>query len=100
MATLTLQANLDGERVRLVESFNLPAGVLPLVTRGAGFPWSGSSPYELLANALPLDALLDSTEEDTEEDTEAADWYALSLDGLARAYGDDEPEYTAADHRP
>ena len=49
MATLTLQANLDGERVRLVESFNLPAGVLPLVTQGAGFPWSGSSPYELLA---------------------------------------------------
>ena len=28
---------------------------------------------------------------------EDADWYRLSADGLARAYGASEPEYTEAD---
>jgi predicted DNA-binding antitoxin AbrB/MazE fold protein len=27
------------------------------------------------------------------ETTESEDWYALSLRGLSRAYGDDEPDY-------
>jgi hypothetical protein len=27
------------------------------------------------------------------EDSESAEWYALSLQGLNRAYSDDEPEY-------
>ena len=27
------------------------------------------------------------------EDSESAEWYALSLQGLSRAYSDDEPEY-------
>jgi hypothetical protein len=27
------------------------------------------------------------------KDAESADWYALSLQGLNRAYSDDEPEY-------
>ncbi len=26
-------------------------------------------------------------------DSESAEWYALSLQGLNRAYGDDEPDY-------
>jgi hypothetical protein len=30
---------------------------------------------------------------ETAEDTESEDWYALSLQGLSRAYGDDEPDY-------
>ena len=30
-------------------------------------------------------------------DTERAAWLKLSETGLARAYGDNEPEYTAAD---
>jgi hypothetical protein len=32
-----------------------------------------------------------------EADDERAAWAALSLQGLSRAYGDDEPEYTVAD---
>lgn len=31
---------------------------------------------------------------------EQAEWLALSAQGLARAYGDDEPEYTVADLKP
>jgi hypothetical protein len=34
-----------------------------------------------------------STEESSLADSESADWYALSLQGLSRAYSDDEPEY-------
>jgi predicted DNA-binding antitoxin AbrB/MazE fold protein len=30
---------------------------------------------------------------ETAEDTESEDWYSLSLQGLGRAYGDDEPDY-------
>ena len=33
-------------------------------------------------------------------DDERADWAALSARNLARAYRDDEPEYTLADLRP
>jgi len=32
-----------------------------------------------------------------EEQSERADYHALSMHGLARAYGDDEPEYTDED---
>ena len=32
-----------------------------------------------------------------ENDEERDDWLRLSAQNLARAYGDDEPEYTAAD---
>ena len=34
-----------------------------------------------------------STDESLLADSESAEWYALSLQGLNRAYGDDEPEY-------
>lgn len=32
-----------------------------------------------------------------QEDTEQADFHTLSMSGLARAYGDDEPEYDESD---
>jgi predicted DNA-binding antitoxin AbrB/MazE fold protein len=34
-----------------------------------------------------------SSSPETLKDTESEDWYALSLQGLSRAYGDDEPDY-------
>ena len=37
---------------------------------------------------VTLDAPIESV-----EDPESAEWYALSLQGLNRAYSDDEPEY-------
>jgi hypothetical protein len=33
-------------------------------------------------------------------DDERAAWAAFSAEGLARAYGDSEPEYSAADIQP
>lgn len=35
----------------------------------------------------------------SEENTEHEDWCRLGAQSLARAYGDDEPEYTVADIR-
>ena len=37
---------------------------------------------------VTIDALAESV-----RDPESAEWYALSLQGLNRAYSDDEPEY-------
>jgi hypothetical protein len=34
-----------------------------------------------------------STDESLLADSESTEWYALSLQGLNRAYGDDEPDY-------
>jgi len=48
-------------------------------------------PFEIPANAP-------ASEHDRER--ERASWAALSVRSLARAYGDDEPEYTVADLRP
>lgn len=33
-------------------------------------------------------------------DAERSDWAALGVQGLARAYGDDEPDYTTEDLKP
>jgi len=33
-------------------------------------------------------------------DAERSEWATLGAQGLARAYGDDEPEYTTADLKP
>lgn len=33
-------------------------------------------------------------------DLETAQWLSVASAGLARAYGDDEPEYTLADIKP
>ncbi|RLT40454.1 MAG: hypothetical protein DWI57_08455 [Chloroflexi bacterium] len=39
---------------------------------------------------------MESSSTADEELAEREDWYALSVAGLAEAYGDDEPEYTLA----
>ena len=49
------------------------------------------TPYELQPNT-PLTVVVLP-----EDDAEREDWYRLGAQGLARAYGDDEPEYTMAD---
>ncbi len=33
-------------------------------------------------------------------DAERSEWAELGMQGLSRAYGDDEPEYTEADLKP
>ena len=67
MNPVTLPAHFDGQQIVL------------------------DTPYELPPNT-PLTVTVLS-----EEDQEREDWYRLGAQGLARAYGDDEPEYTAAD---
>ena len=71
MPTVSLRAHYDGERIRLDEPFDLPPDVPLLIT-------------VLLAEA--------------DHDREA--WSATGRQALARAYGDNEPEYTLADIRP
>ncbi len=41
-----------------------------------------------------VEALIEKYESD-QESTERETWYRLSMQSLARAYGDEEPEYTA-----
>lgn len=72
MPTVSLQAHFDGERIQLDEPYELPAN------------------SRLLVTVMPAEA-----EESFEQWRE--DWFRLSLAGLARAYGDDEPEYTLDD---
>lgn len=51
------------------------------------------APFEIPDNAK-LFIVVATPENDEETDADfRADWYALSAMGLARAYGDDEPEY-------
>jgi hypothetical protein len=76
MITVTLRAHYDGEHIVLDEPFEIPANAPLAVT--------------VLAP--------DPSEHDRER--ERASWAALSARSLARAYGDDEPEYTVADLRP
>ena len=75
MATIMLQAHFDGERIRLDEPFDLPANVPLLIT---------------VLPAAPRQ----------HEDEGATGWNFLAATALARAYGDDEPEYSEADLRP
>jgi hypothetical protein len=70
--TVTLTARFDGERIQLDEPFALPVDARLLVT------------------ILP----------ESSADAERQEWYALSKAGLARAYGDDEPDYPASLVRP
>ena len=67
MPAVTLSAHFDGQQIVLDE------------------------PYELQPN-MPLTVTVLF-----EEVQEREDWHRLSAQGLARAYGEDEPEYTAAD---
>ena len=71
MPAVTLRAHFDGERILLDEPFEIPPNTQLMVT--------------VLASA--------------ESDRLAADWPAIARASLARAFGDDEPEYTAVDLR-
>ena len=68
MPTVSLRAHFDGERIQLDEPFDLPPDVPLLVT------------------------VLEP-----ESDHDRAAWIAAGRQGLARAFGDDEPEYTSED---
>jgi hypothetical protein len=72
MPSISLKAHYDGKTIRLDEPFDLPEGAQLIVT--------------LLEPARP--------------DSERAGWIDLSARGLARAYGDSEPEYSIADVLP
>ena len=50
-------------------------------------------PFELPRNASLMVTVI-------APDDERSEWTALSAQNLARAYGDDEPEYTTADLKP
>ena len=76
MMTVTLRAHFDGKHIVLDE------------------------PYEIPANALLEVTVLAAGESPLERGRELADWAAVSAWSLARAYGDDEPEYTVADLKP
>ncbi len=67
MPTVALKAHFDGERIVLDEPFNL-------------LPHS-----QLIVTVLP------------EPDSQRAQWEALAMESLARAYGPNEPEYTLDD---
>lgn len=68
MPTVSLRAHYDGEHIRLDEPFDLPAHVPLLVT-----------------------ILIPEGDHDREA------WVEAGRQALARAYGDDEPDYTIAD---
>jgi hypothetical protein len=65
METRTLRAHFDGNQILLDEPFELEPNT------------------ELLITVLPKAS-----------DEEREDWSRLSLESLARAYSDDEPEYS------
>ena len=65
METKTLRAHFDGRQILLDEPFELEPNV------------------ELIITVLPKSS-----------DEEREDWTRLSLESLARAYSDDEPEYS------
>jgi hypothetical protein len=70
MPTVSLKAHYDGKTIRLDEPFDLPPNTRLMVT------------------VLP--PLMD---------TDREDWSNLSVANLARAYGDDEPEYSVTSVR-
>jgi hypothetical protein len=65
MKAVVLKAHLEGENIRLDEPFQITPSAKIFVT-----------------------VVEDSAR------TEAEEWYALSQQSLARAYGDDEPDYS------
>lgn len=70
MPTVSLRAHYDGERIQLDEPFDLPPDVPLLVTV-----------------LVP------------EADDDRGAWIATGQQALARAYGNNEPEYTLNDIR-
>lgn len=71
MPAVSLRAHFDGTSIRLDEPFQLPINA------------------QLLVTVLPP----------TESDERTA-FTALAVEGLARAFGDNEPEYSAKDIVP
>ena len=72
MPAISLNAHFDGEHIQLDEPFELPRDAQLLVT--------------VLKSAS------------SEEQREA--WLKLSAQGLASAYGDDEPDYSDVEIQP
>jgi len=72
MPSISLKAHYDGKTIRLDEPFDLPEGT------------------QLIVTVL----------ETAQADRERAGWTEFSTRGLARAYGDSEPEYSIADVVP
>lgn len=70
MPSVSLKAHFDGERIQLDEPFDLPPNAALLVT------------------VLP-----------TNGDADRSAWVELGRQNLARAFADNEPEYTLADLR-
>ncbi len=75
MVPVTLRAHYDGKHIVLDEPFEFPVNA-----------------------PLSVTVLAPASEHDREGDS--LSWTALSAQNLARAYGDDEPEYSVADLRP
>jgi hypothetical protein len=71
MEAITLKAHFDGERIQLDEPFDLPTNTPLMVT--------------VLTPEL---------------ESERADWSRAAAAALARAYGDNEPEYGPSDIKP
>ena len=55
----------------------------------------GESENPPLASLMEVVGALIEKYESEQESTERESWYRLSMQMLARAYGEDEPEYTA-----
>jgi hypothetical protein len=72
MPTISLRAHFDGQRIHLDEPYELPTGAPLLVT--------------VLSTTVG--------------DSTLTGWAGMAAAGLARAYGDDEPEYSSADIVP
>ncbi len=68
MTALSLKAHFDGQHITLDEPYELQPG----------------TPVTVIVTPTQLDL-------------EKADWADASAAGLARAYSDDEPEYTIGD---
>jgi hypothetical protein len=68
MPAVTLKAHFNGKQIVLDEPFDLPPD------------------SQLMVTVMP--------KADSNED---AQWHCLAAAGLARAYGENEPEYSAAD---
>ena len=72
MSSVTLRAHYDGKHIIPDEASDLPVGV-------------------------PLFVTVVAPDNSAEKDQEREAWTSASVQSLARAYSDDEPEYTVAD---
>jgi hypothetical protein len=72
MPSISLKAHYDGNTIHLDEPFDLPEGA------------------QLIVTVL----------EPAQQEIKRAGWAELSARGLARAYGDSEPEYSITDVLP